>query len=183
MNIASIARFIFELGILKLVKRSGWERVGIRDRESVPEHQNRSAQLGFILAMMEGANPEKVACMMMIHDNPEVRTGDPNRLAKKYMDFEEGQLHAFNDQVNCLPDEVRCKWLEYYEEFCAKKTQDAIVAKDADLLEMAFQAKEYLAVGYPCQQWIDDVGWSLRTDSAKKLFAAMVASKVTDWWL
>ena len=77
MNIKKIVNFIFEINHLKFVKHAGWLKAGIKDPDSVAEHVMRAAQIGYILAVMEGdVNPEKVACMLIIHDKGETRIGE-----------------------------------------------------------------------------------------------------------
>jgi putative hydrolase of HD superfamily len=68
MDSESIAKYLYEVGHLKRVKRSGWWLIGIRDPESVAEHVCRAAVLGYILAVLDGgADPMHVACMCLFH--------------------------------------------------------------------------------------------------------------------
>jgi hypothetical protein len=53
-NAAGIAEFVFEMGILKRMRRAGWWHVGVRDPESVAEHSLRVAQLASLIAAQEG---------------------------------------------------------------------------------------------------------------------------------
>lgn len=48
---------LFELGVLKRMRRAGWWHVGVRDPESVAEHSLRVAQLASLNAAIEGAEP------------------------------------------------------------------------------------------------------------------------------
>ncbi len=57
------------------------------------------------------------------------------------------------------------------------------IAKDADYLEMAFTAKEYIEIGYEgAWDWINNVGRALRTDSVKLLHAALIDTSSNEWW-
>ena len=58
-------------GQLKRVKRSGWWLAGITDTESVAELSFRTTMLGYILPLLEGANPLKTAVMCLFHDTNE----------------------------------------------------------------------------------------------------------------
>lgn len=59
-----------------------------------------------------------------------------------------------------------------------------MIAKDADYLEQAFQGKIFVETGFPvAQNWIDNVGKALKTESAKQVWGKMVESHSTDWWL
>ncbi|MBP6256261.1 HD domain-containing protein [Patescibacteria group bacterium] len=73
-----------------------------------------------------------------------------------------------------------CALLEAYEN---KTTDVARIVKDADYLEMAFQAKIYVEQGYSAaQERIINVGNALKTESAKQLWTEMQTVHSTDWW-
>ena len=61
--------------------------------------------------------------------------------------------------------------------------QAGVIAKDADWLEMALTAKEYLEQGHAVAQvWIDNVVKSVKTPSAQRLVALLQRRKSTAWW-
>lgn len=184
MEIKKIVNFIFELNQLKRQKLSGWMLAGVENPHSVAEHELRAAQIGYILATMEGnANPERVATILLIHDNGEARIGDQNKIAARYVNKKEPEMYAFVEQIEGLGGTVEQKWKEYFDEFENRSTPEGIIAKDADWLETAFQAKEYLDLGYAsAQDWIDNVEKAVETESAKKIIAEMKSTKFTDWW-
>ncbi len=72
---AAMARFAFELGVLKRMRRAGWRHVGVRDPESVAEHSLRVAQLVSLIAAVEGADPARATYLAVWHDSQETRTG------------------------------------------------------------------------------------------------------------
>jgi len=72
----NIAKYVYEIGQLKRVKRSGWWVAGIDNPESVAEHSFRTALLGYILASLEGADPQKTAMICLFHDMGEARIND-----------------------------------------------------------------------------------------------------------
>ena len=86
INEAEISNFIFEMRQLREVKRSGWQLLGIPNKESVAEHSLRAAQIGFFLAHMEGGvDPLRVATMLVFHDIGEARIGDVHQVANPYI--------------------------------------------------------------------------------------------------
>lgn len=183
MDIKKTTNFIFELNQLKRQRHSGWFLAGVAQPPSVAEHQLRAAQIGYLLAVMEGADPLKVAAMLLIHDNAEARTGDQNKLAARYFQKKAGERAAFEEQVEGLGETVERQWRGYFEEMEERSTKEAIVAKDADWLETAFQAKEYYDLGHAAaSDWIDNVGRALETASAKALFEEMRQTGFCDWW-
>jgi putative hydrolase of HD superfamily len=184
MNTKKIVNFIFEMSQLKR-KTSGWILAGISttNSPSVAEHTLRTAQIGYILAVMENVNPERVASILLIHDNIEARTGDQNKVSARYFDKKNTEELVFNEQIQGLGNIIEKKWLNYFNEFEERNTKEGIVAKDADWLETAFQAKEYSDIGFSVtQDWINNVEKALETESAKKLLAKMKQSNPTDWW-
>jgi hypothetical protein len=51
------------------------------------------------------------------------------------------------------------------------------------LLELAFEANEMLQHGYIGKQdWIDNIGGSIKTKSAQKIFEEMKKTSSNDWW-
>lgn len=174
----SILRFIFEMGSLKTLPRSGWFYYGVGNPETVGSHIFRTALLGMILAKMEGADESKVAKMLILHENAETRIGDLNSINKKYV-TNKMQLEAavIADQLSDLPEVIKKEFTSLIEEFEKKKTKEAVVAHDADRLECAIQAKEYMFHGNAITHlWIEPNGSLLATASAKNLFEEMKKS-------
>lgn len=184
MLIQNIVNFIFELGQLKRQKHSGFKLAGVRDPYSVAEHVMRAAQIGYILASMEGADPEKTASIVLIHDNGEARIGDQNKVSAKYFSVKAAEEKAFLDQLNCLDKKIKAKWKKYFKEYEERTTPEGIIAKDADWLEQAFSAKEYVDQGYKsAQNWIDNIEKALETKSAKMIMREMKKTEFSDWWM
>jgi putative hydrolase of HD superfamily len=101
--IHSLVQFIFETLHLKHVKHEGWRLIGVEHPDSVAEHSLCAAQIAYILAKMEGENPEKCATMLIWHDLPEARIGDLHRNATQYIkDKQQAEETALHDQVGKL---------------------------------------------------------------------------------
>ena len=80
-------------------------------------------------------------------------------------------------------NEIGKEIFELNEEVQELKTKEADVAKDADLVEAAVQAKEYIDIGYTeAQNWIDNVKKIVKTLGAKKLVALIETTSSNDWW-
>jgi len=184
MNIKNAVNFIFELNQLKRQRHSGWRLAGVNNPHSIADHTLRVAQIGYILAIMEkNPNAEKIVTILVIHENGEARIGDQTKIASRYFSKKEPEKNAFADQIKDLDDNLSKKWLKYFDEFEERTTPEGVIAKDADWMETAFQAKEYLDLGYESAiDWINNVEKALETDSAKKLLAEMKETKFTDWW-
>ncbi len=179
----NIAKFFFELGQLKRVKRSGWWAAGIKDPETIAEHSYRAVMIGRILAELENADKDKVTMMLLFHDVPEARVNDMHKVGARYVNFKEAELRALKEQITRLPSKIAKEALDNYNEMVERKTKEAIVAKDADLLECAIQAKEYLEQNYKdCENWIYNVEKSLKTKSAKEILKLIKKTKSNSWW-
>ena len=181
MKATAILDFLFELGLLRRIKHEGWRTVGVDNPESVAEHSLRAAQIAFVLAHMEGhPNPHEVCTMVVFHDMAEARTGDFHRIAKRYITVNETKVvEEQTAPLETLGEELRRMWLETEE----RSSQAGAIAKDADELEQAVAAKEFVELGHPdAIQWLDNVGTVLRTESAKTLLEQLRDTSSRDWW-
>jgi putative hydrolase of HD superfamily len=173
--------WLFELGQLKRLPRSGWFRAGVDDPESVAEHNLRAAQLAYVLAHLEDhPDPERVCTIAVFHEIGETRVTDLDHVAKLYA--ERAEDRAAEDQVEALGaigDAVEEMWAECEH----SSTAAGRLAKDADKLEAALQAREHLEVGIQdAQAWIDDTREMLETDAALALIDALEDRRPSDWW-
>lgn len=177
-----ILNFVFEVGQLRRIKHEGWRVIGIEHPESVAEHSLRAAQIGFILAKLENyPNPDRVCTAIVFHDIGEARVGDIHKLAKRYITVDEAK--ATQEQLEAL-GELGSDIFQRWNEVETQETLAGIIAKDADLLEQAVMAKEYLEKGYvAAQRWIDNVAKALQTESAKQLLASLKEVNSYDWCL
>lgn len=176
-----ILNFFFELAQLRRIKHEGWRTIGIDNPESVADHSLRAAQVGYFLAKLEKyKNPQEVATMLVFHDIGECRIGDIHKIANRYIEADEAQ--AVKDQVKDL-GEIGKELFSLWEQVEYQKTTAGKIAKDADLLEQAITAKEYIEKGIEfAQNWIDNISKKLITKSAKSLLKDLEKSNTNNWW-
>lgn len=178
----AIIPFLHEVGHLKQSARQGWWIAGIRTPESVAEHSFRVAAVGFVIAAMEGADPERTAVLGLFHDLAETRLGDIPSTGKRYVSQTPAEQVA-KDQTAELPAPLAERILGLVGEFEESSTPEARCAKDADKLECLLQAREYQAQGNPqVQPWIDTMVAAMRTESGKALAAAALEVSPDAWW-
>jgi len=184
LKLASIAKYLYEIGHLKHVKRSGWWRMGVRDPESVAEHSYRTAVIGYVLANMEGADPEKTASICLFHDTAEARIGDLHWVTKRYLRHtKEGEQAALNEQTGQLPQKIADRILALVGEYEERSSQEAQLAHEADLLECLLQAREYEMQGYSKGlEWARICREGLQTDTARNLADACLNGDPGDWF-
>ena len=180
---SDIAKYLYEIGLLKRVKRSGWWIAGIDDPESVAEHSFRTAIIAYILGQLEGVDPERVALMALFHDVGETRISDLHRIAQRYLNRKEVDQKVMKEQLEKLPDEVASHLKSLFSEMEDPSSIEAKVAHDADILECLLQAREYQALGYgDVADWISNCQAALSTDSAKSIANGCIKVQPRDWW-
>ncbi|MFH1408778.1 MAG: HD domain-containing protein [Nanoarchaeota archaeon] len=174
--------FIFELGQLKRVKRSGWWLAHVDNPESVADHSFRAAMIAYLLAMEEGVNPEKAAVICLLQDIPETRLNDLHKIGHRYIDFRRAEAKVFKEQMDTLPKPIADRLTPLFSGYHQDGSKEGIVARDADLLECAVQAKEYIEHGHPeCQEWIDNTEKLLHTSTAKKILKELRNTASNQW--
>ena len=132
--------FLYEIGLLKRYKRTGWAMAGVPVPESVADHCFRASVIASVLAAMEGADPQRATFLALWHDSQEARTTDIPHLTKSYVSAARNEL-VTRDQVASLPPAVAGMISAAVAEYEAAETQEARCARDADKLECLLQAR------------------------------------------
>ncbi len=175
----NIAKFIFELGMLKKTPRTGYQFLG-RGGENVAAHSFRTAMIAFILARLHGqADVWRTVALALVHDLAEARTGDHNYVNRRYIQVDELKVAA--DQVQGLPfgQEV----LEYLSEFEAAETIEAQLARDADQLDLIYELKAHHDLGNSyAVRWIKSAAKRLLTPWGQKMADQALKTDWTAWW-
>jgi len=178
-----ITDYIFEAGMLKRVARSGWWAEKVKHPESVADHSHRAEIIAFILARLEGmseAQARKLCTAAVFHDMHETRLLDLNKITARYIDISKIEDKVEEDQVAGLPEEVGRSIITALD---GLSEDEKTILHDADGLECAFQAKEYLDIGHSgTSSWIKNIGLRLKTKSAKKIFEKMKSQDSNSWW-
>ena len=178
-----LLNFLYEAGMLKRVRRSGWWVLGIKDAETVAEHSFRCAVIGYIIAKMENIFPYRVLMMTLFGDIHEARINDAHKMAQRYIDFEKAEEKAFSEQVKCLGKRIKDELLKMRKEYKKQKTKESIAARDADILECLIQAKEYQQYGFrQAERFMKKSPNFLKTKSARRLWRAAGQMNLNEWW-
>lgn len=173
-----LADFIFETGILSSFKRSGLDFLG-SGSQNIASHSFRTAIIGYVLASSSGADVSKTVLLCLFHDIPETRTGDINYFQRKYVK---------KDEKKAVKD--ICRGLEslsdietFVTEFNDGTSQEALLARDADCLELIFTLKEELDKGNSqALNWINSALKRIATKEGRKIAEAAIDRKYYDWW-
>jgi len=187
-----ILQWLVEAGLLKRVKRTGWWCSGVKDPESVAEHSHRMSLLAFYIAGEEGADPYRAAVLGLFHDLPETRISDAHAVVKRYWkNISDDETRARREQNACLPEgRSRTRIEELGFEWSEARTVEARAARDADYLECAIQALEYLwQEKSVAREWVDSNVKRLRTRTGKRLGRALKQvyekgkwEELRTWW-
>jgi len=174
-----MVHFLFEVGILKSIPRSGYQFLG-SGSESVAEHTFRVAVIAYLLAKHEPkADLQKVLLMSLFHDFHEARTGDHNYVNTRYVT--ENEDKAVRDLAQKLPfgQEI----ISLIDEFNSRETPEARLSQDADQLDFILELKRQLDLGNKsAAEWLRYAVKRLITDFAKKLADEIIKIGSSDWW-
>lgn len=182
-----IANFLFEVGTMRKLPRMHRQMLLTDDNsDTIASHSYRVAVIAWILAKEEGADPYKTAMMALLHDMVEARTGDHNWVHKRYVKIFEEEV--MKEQFGTLPfDDFAVLSQEYHE----RTSVEAIIAKDADLLDQVLLLREYEWQGNKeASVWLSGKGKEkgnaqlkkLVTKKAKSLGKAIISTSPSAWW-
>jgi putative hydrolase of HD superfamily len=177
-----VANFLYEMGYLKRIPRTGWLVAGVQDPESIAEHSFRTAIIGMALAYLEGADPAKTALMCLLHDTQETRIGDVPSVGKAYVRTADN-VTVTSDHVAGFPAVMAQALIGLVTEYEGRESPEAALAKDADKLECLMQAREYLATGHEdVPPWITTSAAAIQSVSGKRLAELRQRVAPRDWW-
>ena len=184
-----IAQFLYEVGTMRKLARVHRQTLHEDDfTDNIATHTYRVAMIGWQLAKLEGADPYKVAVMCLLHDIEEIRSNDHNWVHKRYVKIFDEEI--LKDQLGTMPD---TELFDLAMEYEARESREAIIVKDADILDQVLLLREYEMRGnVEAHEWL----WGnekremrnkfklegLQTDSARKLGEAIYEESPSSWW-
>jgi putative hydrolase of HD superfamily len=171
-----------EWGHLKRLPRTGWLHAGIKYPESVAEHSHRTAILAWMIAVLEGVDPERAAALALFHDSQESRTTDLDYVGRNYLHATSNeQITA--DQTAALLQPLAALLRGIIAEYEGRSSPEAECARDADKLEMLLQALDYRQQGYAnTEPFVQSAVAALRTTSGRRLGEAAMRVDPAAWW-
>ena len=180
-ELSNLTGLLYEIGLLKRYRRTGWLVAGVRDPESIADHSFRTAVIASVITALEGGNPERAAFMSLFHDTQETRITDIPYLGKLYLKATPNE-DVTADQVRGVPGPVAEMVSGAVGEYEEKTSLEAVCARDADKLECLIQAIEYREQGHEnVQPWIDSSLAALKTASAKRLADEALRTGSLEW--
>lgn len=177
-SLGRLADLINEVGMLRKVARSGFAFLG-SGKESVAEHSYRVSVIGFILAKFAGANVAKTTFLCLFHDLHEARTGDFNYVNHRYNTCDARAALKDACEGTGLENDV----LSFWDELEAQDTPEALLASDADQLDLIFNLREELNKGNEfAREWLDSALKRLKTPVAIELADKTLRTDPNAWW-
>ncbi|MDL2266546.1 HD domain-containing protein [Desulfovibrio sp. OttesenSCG-928-G15] len=176
--LARLADLVFEAGMLRKTPRTGYQFLG-SGSENVAEHSFRTALIGYILAVMSEANPERTAMLCLIHDFHEARTGDFNYVNSIYNSTNHrlAMEHALSG--TCVAEPLMSLWDEQDKE----ESKESLLAKDADQIDLIFNLIEERDKGNAyADKWLENAVKRIESEAGKTLVEKALQTDHTDWW-
>ena len=175
----NIAKFLFEVGMLKKTPRTGYQFLG-SGSESVADHSFRMTIIGYILANeIPDADRDKTVLMCLFHDLHEARTGDLNYVNKRYNTVnEEKAITHMTDELSFGNEIARL-----VDEFNRGESIEASIAKDADQIDLILELKQQKDLGNKyADEWLFYAKKRLINDKAIEMVEEILRTDHTDWW-
>lgn len=182
-----IADFLFEVGTMRKLARIHRQTLLTDDMsDNIATHSYRVSFIGWHLAKEEKADLYKTVMMCLLHDVAETRSGDHNWVHKKYVKVFDKEIAK--DQLGTLPYP---DFEELVDEYNKRTTKEAILAKDADLLDQILLLREYEWLGNrEAGVWLRGKGknkinaqlLNLKSTTAKALGKVILKKNPSDWW-
>lgn len=173
-----VADLVYESAMLKNTPRTGFAFLG-SGKESVAEHSFGAAFIGLILAMLSGADTGRTIQLCLMHDLHEAATGDFNYVNHRY---DKCDARAALEDA-CAGTGLEKDFMDLWEEFEGRSTREAILANDADQLDMICSLRKQLAAGNRfAAEWLDTAVKRLRSPVAQTLCEAIMQTDPSGWW-
>ena len=185
-KIKKLVSFFYEIGTLRKIPRAHQQTLFSQDlSDNIASHSFRTAFIGYFLAKELKADADKVIKMCLLHDTEESRCGDQNWVHKRYVKVFEKEIR--NEQLKDIINSGELK--ELSKEYQERKTLEAKIAKDADLLDQILILKEYQIQGNKeAESWLRRSGKDneqqklMFTDLAKKISREIKKQNPSFWW-
>jgi len=185
-QLKKLVSFFYEIGNLRKVIRAHQQMLLFQDlTDNIAAHSFRTAFIGYFLAKELKADADKVLKMCLLHDIEEARAADQNWVHKRY-------IKVFEDEIRDeqLKDILHSKELiKLSKEYQEKKTLEAKITKDADLLDEILLLREYQLQGNKeAEFWLNPGKLKsqqeklMHTKLAKALSKEAKKQEPTFWW-
>jgi putative hydrolases of HD superfamily len=176
----SCVDFVFEIGMLGNIPRAGNPFLG-SGSQTIADHSFRCAAIGYLLSQLTtlSHDPYKLLCLCLFQDAHQARTGNLNYLQQQYISIDRDRVWADIENLSPIGSKIHA----FNHELEEKKSNESLLAHDADLLELLFFLKEQHDLGSPrALEWFEYSENRLITAEAQSLAQELKERKADEWW-
>jgi len=182
-QIKNLVSFFYEIGTLRKITRMHQQTFFTNNpADNTSSHSFRTTIIGYFLAKELKIDADKVVKMCLLHDIEETRCGDQNWIHKRYVKIFEEEIRK--GQLQKLPNSEEL--LKMSKEYQERKTLEAKVAKDADILDELLLIKEYALQGNKeAEEWLkgkDTYLDGMFTELGKEIGKELLNQNPSYWW-
>lgn len=129
---------------IKTKEREGWKQKKVKGVvETIGSHSFGSAMLGWILAIRENMDKEKIIKLLLVHDlvmacMPDITPKDSDYARKK--EIENSKIRELLEKI---PEELKDEFRLLITEYQSHETPESRLAREADKLDTLLQAFFY----------------------------------------
>jgi putative hydrolase of HD superfamily len=166
---------------VKDVEREGWKRrAGVASPESVADHIFATTLAAMITGDALHLDTEKMMKMALLHDVCEAVSGDIQPGEMEVSLKEAKETAALTGLLRALPEPMLASYVALFEEFNRGASQEALLVKDLDKLEMAMQAAAYERKGIK-KELLDEF-WRtaeerIKSETGRKMLSSLASSR------
>ena len=176
----NIAHFLFELGMLKRTPRTGFQFLG-SGAESVAEHIFRTALIGYTLAQARRPGRSRGGCCCSACSTTFPRPAPAtSTTSTRSTCVPTRPRRSTTWPAPCLSATTTAPCTPNSRE---KRTREALLAHDADQLEMILALKEHKDLGNRyADEWYPFSVQRLQTEVARSLAETIWTTDSSRWW-
>ena len=177
------AKVIGELAHLNRLPRSDFFKVGVREPVSIGAFTSLAAQLSFVIASAEKADPCRAATMTLFTMLPNSRVGVVDYLARKLIKIGETRDKALDIQLSEWPESISGPLGSLLKDSENRESLEARCAYEGYRLASAYFDAVYQRNGFPTKSaWISSARSIVETRTGKEILKAIEAGTFEDWW-
>lgn len=179
----ALAKVLGELAHLNRLPRSDFFKAGVDEPVSIGAFSSLAAQLSFIVASGEGADPCRAASMTLFTMLPNARVGVVDYLARAFVKIGEVREKALKTQLDSWPTGVTDSLAGLMAESELRESPEARCAYEGYRLASAYFDAVYQRRGHPTKSaWISSARDIVETETGKAILSAIEDGSFEDWW-
>jgi putative hydrolase of HD superfamily len=140
----NIIKFYSCIDKIKHIERTGWKDIGVTGvKDTIASHSFGAALLGWIISKNNKLNETKIIKLLLIHDLVMAYMVDYTPNDREYPSKKDIENQNIKSLLKDVPEEIKKEFSDLFKEYQAGKTEEAMLAREADKLDTLFQAYFY----------------------------------------